>query len=70
MYGFTWFAIKARFPVRIPISSMKIPFQAERHAADMSFQIDALSERLDEAGGSSSQTVSSTHMSLYTTRAT
>ncbi|CAI2738098.1 unnamed protein product [Dicrocoelium dendriticum] len=30
--------------------------RAERHAADMSFQVDALSERLDEAGGSSSQT--------------
>ncbi|CAH8507974.1 unnamed protein product [Heterobilharzia americana] len=30
--------------------------RAERHAADLGFQVDALSERLDEAGGSTSQT--------------
>ncbi|VDP67794.1 unnamed protein product [Schistosoma mattheei] len=32
--------------------------RAERHAADLGFQVDALSERLDEAGGSTTQTVS------------
>ncbi|VDP38483.1 unnamed protein product [Schistosoma curassoni] len=30
--------------------------RAERHAADLGFQVDALSERLDEAGGSTTQT--------------
>nr|ABS19447.1 multivalent antigen sj97-GAPDH [synthetic construct] len=30
--------------------------RAERHAADLSYQVDALSERLDEAGGSTTQT--------------